>query len=404
MSTTKQVFRGMFIISLLSLMIPCVLQAQSTGADTIWLGNPSFEDVPRAGGSTFPRPIRGWIDCGESFFPTETPPDIHPASAWQVTKSAQDGNTYLGIVVRDDETWESLSQSMSATMKAGECYEFSAWLCRSERYMSRRSERGDSLYPFTKPAVLRIYGGKTFCDQGELLAESTPVSSYEWAEYVFKFEPATDHKYFMIQAFYKTPVLAPYNGHLLVDHLSPIVRIPCDQEETLEEEDPVVVQPTNTKPTPTPNNSAKTKPPTKPTPSVTKAEVPQFLTELERAKLHKGKTIRIEKLYFDADSSNFQPTSFPVLDEIAKFMIQNPDVIIEVGGHTNTKPSNEFCDQLSTARAKSVMDYLLKNGVPNQQLQYKGYGKTKPLVPNDWYDRDAQAKNQRVEIKILKVG
>jgi outer membrane protein OmpA-like peptidoglycan-associated protein len=50
------------------------------------------------------------------------------------------------------------------------------------------------------------------------------------------------------------------------------------------------------------------------------------------------------------------------------------------------------------------MDYLLKKGVPKQQLQYKGYGKRKPLVPNDWYDRDAQAKNQRVEIKILKVG
>jgi len=384
--------------------MPGAARTQSALADTIWLGNPSFEDIPRAGGPTFPRPIMGWLDCGASLFPSETPPDIHPGSFWQVTQSAQDGNTYLGIVVRDDETWESLSQAMSATMKAGQCYEFSAWLCRSEKYMSARSARGDSLYPFTRPAVLRIYGGKSFCDQGELLAESTPVTSRDWTQYTFKFEPAQDHKYFMIQAFYKTPVLAPYNGHVLVDHLSPIVRIPCDEDVAIKEE-PKPELPVNSKPTPAPTDqTVKSKPPTKPTPPVEKAEAPRFLTELERTKLQEGKTIRIENLYFDADSSNFNPASYPVLDEIVHFMIKNPDVVIEVGGHTNTKPSDEFCNNLSTARAKSVIDYLVKKGVPKEQLQYKGYGKTKPLVPNDWYDRDAQAKNQRVEIKILKVG
>ena len=109
-------------------------------------------------------------------------------------------------------------------------------------------------------------------------------------------------------------------------------------------------------------------------------------------------------MYFKADSSRIEKESYPVLDEIAQFLIHNPDIVIEIGGHTNTMPSAEYCNTLSTARAKSVTDYLIGKGVPKEQLQYKGYGKTEPIIPNDTYSRTARAKNQRVEIKVLRVG
>jgi outer membrane protein OmpA-like peptidoglycan-associated protein len=51
-----------------------------------------------------------------------------------------------------------------------------------------------------------------------------------------------------------------------------------------------------------------------------------------------------------------------------------------------------------------VTEYLAQKGVAKGQLQYKGYGKTKPIVPNDTYSRSARAKNQRVEIKVLSLG
>jgi outer membrane protein OmpA-like peptidoglycan-associated protein len=315
-------------------------------------------------------------------------------------------------VVRDDETWESVSQGMSGSLKAGQCYAFSVWLCRSEKYLSRRSYGGDSLFDFTHPAVLRIFGGKTFCEEGELLAESDPVVDHQWHQYVFKFEPIRDYRYITLQAFYKTPVLTPYNGHILVDHCSPIVRVPCSENDVtkvFEEPEEKPVQPVNSKPAPVSPPVTNTKHATPKTPAPTSNvpvddAKPKLLDELDRQKLHEGKTIRIERLYFKADSSRIEEESYPVLDEIAQFLINNPDIIIEIGGHTNTKPSPEYCNQLSTARAKSVMDYLIDAGVPKEQLQYKGYGKTQPLVPNDTYSRSAQAKNQRVEIKVLKLG
>ncbi len=393
-------------ILILALCAPASLMSQ-TPADTIKLGNPSFEDTPRAGGKGGYRiPIRGWEDCGAMLFPGESPPDIHPhPEAWQVTKPPEDGVTYLGMVVRDDETHESVSQAFSAPLKAGQCYAFSVWLCRSESYYSPRNPEDAVEYPFTNPTVLRIYGGKSLCHSGELLAESEPITSHTWKQYTFKFEPAMDQRYITLQAFYKTPVLAPYNGHILVDNLSPIIRMSCannDVAKVIEGAKPV--QPVNTKPAPTrPSNSTSKPTDPKPTPPVVKTEAPKLLTELERNKLHQGKTIRIENLYFKADSSRIQFESNPVLDEITLFMKQNPDIIIEIGGHTNTIPDSSYCYDLSTARAKSVTDYLIKKGVPKNQVQYKGYGKNKPLIPNDTYSRTWQAKNQRVEIKILSM-
>lgn len=397
--------RGHYFFIVL-LMIPSAFLAQSPIADTVWLGNPSFEDVPRAGGSGFPLPIKGWLDCGVSKFPNETPPDIHPASAWEVTKDPQHGATYLGLVVRDDETWESLSQTFSTPLKAGECYAVSMWLSRSERYMSHRTHRGDSLYPFDRPAVLRIWGGKSFCEEGELLAVSEPVSENTWRRFTFKLEPVMDHRFITIQAFYKTPVLAPYNGHVLVDNISPIIRMSCNEDvvKVLDKRPVVQATPPKTNTTNTRPNTTTTHKPADKKPTAVVSDQPKLLTELERDKLHQGKTIRIENLYFKADSSRIEWGSYAVLDEIVLFMKQNPDIVIEIGGHTNTVPSHSYCDELSTARAKSVTDYLMEKGVPRQQLQYKGYGKSKPLVSNDVYNKAARAKNQRVEIKILSLG
>jgi outer membrane protein OmpA-like peptidoglycan-associated protein len=252
--------------------------------------------------------------------------------------------------------------------------------------------------------VLRIYGGRSLCHAGELLAESEPVSANSWKQYTFKFEPVMDQRYITIQAFYKTPVLVPYNGHVLVDNLSPIILMSCNENDVAKVMEEKKV-PVNPKTTTTRPNTTTAKPETKPSETpVEKVEAPKLLTELERNKLHQGKTIRIENLYFKADSSRIQFESNPVLDEIAQFMRQNPDIIIEIGGHTNTIPDSTYCNDLSTARAKSVTDYLIKKGVPKNQLQYKGYGKSKPLIPNDTYSRTWQAKNQRVEIKILSLG
>ena len=125
-----------------------------------------------------------------------------------------------------------------------------------------------------------------------------------------------------------------------------------------------------------------------------------ILPELQIAKIKVGQKLEINKLYFEADSTNITSISFDVLDEIYDFMKSNETVSIEIGGHTNNIPSNEYCDKLSTARAKSVAEYLYNKGIGKRRLTYKGYGKRNPIYTNK--TREGRRKNQRVEISILE--
>ena len=355
----------------------------------IFLTNPSFEDEPQQG-----KQPRGWEDCG---FPGETPPDVQPNSQstfafFQVVKPAFKDSTYLGMVVRDNDTWEMVSQRLSGPLKGGNCYEFSLYLCRSELYVSQ-SRVNFQEANYTTPAKLRIWGGSSYCNKRELLAETSAIINTRWLKYDFKFKPKETHNYIVLEAFYNTPVLFPYNGNVLVDNASPIVPVPCE-DEILE---PVVLVPdkpkVNTPDTPsnanTPNNNT-----TKP--SDPKAKI---LTELDAKTLRVGQTIQIENLYFEADSSKIKDESYAVLNEIYDFLSANPDVVVEIGGHTNGNPPHDYCDRLSADRAKAVADYLASRGIPRNRIQFKGYGKRQPIASNA--TPDGRKRNQRVEIKIL---
>jgi len=128
----------------------------------------------------------------------------------------------------------------------------------------------------------------------------------------------------------------------------------------------------------------------------------KIIAALSAQNLRAGQKIRIEQLYFQADSTNLTNTSDPVLEEMYTFLENHPKIVVEIGGHTNDIPATEYCDKLSTARAKSVVDRLVKKGISANRLTYKGYGKRSPLVSNRTVA--GRKKNQRVEIKILKTG
>lgn len=356
----------------------------------IFLTNPSFEDFPTQG-----KQPRGWEDCG---FPGETPPDVQPSgspynSYFEVSKTAFEGNTYLGMVVRDNDTWELISQRLSGPIKGGQCYEFSLYLCRSELYVSQsRVTYQETNY--TTPAKLRIWGGSSFCNKKELLAETSAIINTRWLKFDFKFKPKETHSYIVLEAFYNTPVLFPYNGNVLVDNASAIVPVPCE-DELLE---PVVLVPEKPKTDPAPSNPANTADTNgnknKPTEPKNK-----ILTELDAKNLRVGQTIQIENLYFEADSSKIKDESFAVLTEIYEFLTSNPNVVVEIGGHTNGNPPHDYCDRLSAERARAVADFLASKGIPRTRIQFKGYGKRQPIASNS--TAEGRRRNQRVEIKIL---
>ncbi|MEO6130368.1 MAG: hypothetical protein ABIQ02_00875, partial [Saprospiraceae bacterium] len=114
-SDRQRIFSMQYSRFIISFFLFCSLACALIAQEAVMLENPSFEDIPRAGGQST-APIKGWHDCGLTKFHGETPPDIHPVptSAWEVSKPAYDGNTYLGMVVRYNDTYESLSQALSS--------------------------------------------------------------------------------------------------------------------------------------------------------------------------------------------------------------------------------------------------------------------------------------------------
>ena len=130
------------------------------------------------------------------------------------------------------------------------------------------------------------------------------------------------------------------------------------------------------------------------------AQLSEAAEKLNKKELEAGKVILIDQLYFAADASTIQQNSLPILDEIAKVLANRKDIVIEIGGHTNNVPPDEYCDRLSTNRAKAVYDYLVIKGVSPTILRYKGYGKRNPIESNK--TKIGRKKNQRVEFKVLK--
>ena len=379
---------------------------------SIEIENPSFEDVPRQGGVFRDATITGWYDCGELKFRSETPPDLHPINAWKVTTPPSHGNTYLGMVVRDNDTWESVAQRLRTPLEAGQCYSFSIELARSKFYVSG-SRKTNSMENYTEPAVLRIWGGTGICGKQELLGVSVTVSNSEWRTYEFKFEPQRTVTYFTLEAFYQTPTLVPYNGHLLLDNASEITLIPCDEEQFLatesspEKSDEVIKKPNipqQTAPVPVAEMLGD------PQEAITYEEEPVSEPEVLKERIDglysgnysKGDIIRINSIYFDEDADDVKSESTNAIKEIYDFMLRNKGIIIEVGGHTNTVPPTSYCDDLSSRRAKAVAKILAAKGIPTDRLYYKGYGKRKPIVTHEGNNFGARRKNQRVEIKILK--
>ncbi len=198
----------------------------------IHLNNPSFEDTPGPGHAA-----KGWYDCGNINFSLETPPDIHPIdnsperNNFGVTQKAFHGNTYLGMVVRENESWESVAQKLEKPLSPASCYSFSIFLCKSGIYESGlRSKVG--VVDFTTPIKLKIWGGNSYCDKGQLLAESPLVKSTDWQNYSFNFQPKKQYAFIILEAYFHTPTMRVPNGNIMLDHASSIMLVPCDAENT----------------------------------------------------------------------------------------------------------------------------------------------------------------------------
>lgn len=114
-----------------------------------------------------------------------------------------------------------------------------------------------------------------------------------------------------------------------------------------------------------------------------------------------GEIIPMNNIFFDANETNIKPASYPELKKVVAFLEMHPNLIVEIGGHTNSWCSHEFANQLSQGRAKEVREYLAQEGISGTRIQFHGYGKTNPIADNNTVQ--GRKKNQRVEMKIVQI-
>lgn len=113
----------------------------------------------------------------------------------------------------------------------------------------------------------------------------------------------------------------------------------------------------------------------------------------------------IENIYFDFDKSNIRPDAAKELDKLVKLMKEDyPELVIEIGSHTDRRGSNAYNEKLAERRAKSTFDYLVANGISAERIAtYKGYGETKPAIPCDRCTEKDHQLNRRSMFSVVEI-
>lgn len=135
--------------------------------------------------------------------------------------------------------------------------------------------------------------------------------------------------------------------------------------------------------------------------SVSAVEYISVFENLDTENLKVGEVITLGHVQFAADEAILESKSYSELDEALIFLTSNPNITIEVGGHTNSIPPHKYCNELSDQRAKAVAEYLISKGIDEGRISYKGYGKTQPATNNN--STEGRAANQRVQLKITSL-
>jgi outer membrane protein OmpA-like peptidoglycan-associated protein len=115
-----------------------------------------------------------------------------------------------------------------------------------------------------------------------------------------------------------------------------------------------------------------------------------------------GKEITLNNIYYDFDEYYLRPDALAELRDLLKILNQNPNIVIQLGSHTDSNGTIYYNRGLSENRAKAVVKYLARNGISPSRLNWFGYGETDPLIFPETSDFDEQS-NRRTEFRITSI-
>lgn len=118
-------------------------------------------------------------------------------------------------------------------------------------------------------------------------------------------------------------------------------------------------------------------------------------------KLEVGKEYKLNDINFATNSFQLDDVSRSVIDEFIEYLKDNPQLKADIQGHTDNVGDNSGNMQLSKNRARTVYDYVMKNGIPASRIAHHGYGETKPRAAND--TDQGRAQNRRTVFVITAI-
>lgn len=123
-----------------------------------------------------------------------------------------------------------------------------------------------------------------------------------------------------------------------------------------------------------------------------------------------GTPVTLKNVFFDLNKATLRPESTVELNKLRDFLNANPTLKIEIAGHTDTRGDAVENQKLSDARAKSVMDFLITQGIDAKRLSSKGFGESKPVISDEAIAKmtteaakeKAHQENRRTEYTVIK--
>jgi len=114
-----------------------------------------------------------------------------------------------------------------------------------------------------------------------------------------------------------------------------------------------------------------------------------------------GQILQLSNVFYDIDSWKIKRESRPELERLYRLLADNRNLVVEIGGYTDSTGTTAYNDVLSEKRALSVLEYLTGKGISRSRLEVKGYGAASPIGDN--ITDEGRRLNRRTEVRIIRV-
>ena len=357
-------------------LVPCLSFAQAT-VDSMsspnLVPNPSFEKLRRAlpsydldGSVAFRNSIDKWMS------PTKTTPDLKLKTNQYGEDVAHHGNGMVAILThnpqskRSDTYREYIQAKLKKPLLEGEEYYVEFWACRAGNSALVSNNLGVAFSPV--PILHKDF--EPLLAMKPMLNEKKIINpdKKEWIKISGTFTAANRENFLIIGNFF-------INRQTKFEKASDADANAFNQAYYLI--DDVAVYQVHV--------------PVEPEPAETLASMDVAV----------GQIIQLDRIYFETAKWDLLPASFIELDELINLIDKHPSIKISIHGHTDSRGSDHYNQNLSQNRAKAVYLYLLNHGISTDKIAYEGFGESNPVETND--TSEGRQTNRRVEFIVLEL-